>query len=61
MDNKTALSILKDYQEWRRYNGPIAESPPMPDPKVIGMAIDQAIAVMESVTSCNKPKEYYGG
>ena len=61
MDRKTALEVLKDYQEWRRYNGPITDSPPMPDPKVIGQAIDVAIGVLQSVTNGNKLKEYYGG
>ena len=59
MDRKTALEVLKDYQQWRRYNGPITDSPQMPDPKIIGEAIDVAI---EALQESNKPtKEYYGG
>ena len=60
MDRKTALEVLKDYQSWRRYDGPITDSPDMPDPKIIGDAIDVAIETLEGSTP--KPiKEYYGG
>lgn len=60
MDRKTALEILKDYQYWRRYNGQIPDSPPMPDPRIIGQAIDVAIHELERL--CQEPplKEYYG-
>ena len=54
MDNKTALSVLTDYQEWRRYNGPITDSPPMPDPKVIGMAIDKAIETLRAIVGADE-------
>lgn len=60
MDRKTALEVLKDYQYWRRYNGPITDSPQMQDPKIIGMALDVAIHELERL--CQEPplKEYYG-
>lgn len=60
MDRKTALEVLKDYQYWRKYNGPITDSPQMQDPKIIGEAIDVAIHELERL--CQEPpeKEYYG-
>lgn len=59
MDRKTALEVLKDYQYWRRYDGPITDSPQMQDPKIIGEAIDVAIEALTCLTS--KPdREYYG-
>jgi len=60
MDRKTALEVLKDYQYWRRYDGPITDSPQMQDPKIIGEAIDVAIHELERL--CQEPpeKEYYG-
>lgn len=60
MDRKTALEVLKDYQYWRRYDGPITDSPQMQDPKIIGQAIDVAIHELERL--CQEPpeKEYYG-
>lgn len=38
-----AIQLLKDYNHWRRFNGEIAKSPPMPKPKDIGIAIDLVI------------------
>lgn len=62
MDKKQALEILQDYQEWRRYDGPMDESPAMQDPKVIGQAIDVAISLLKEQVENKKPqKEYYGG
>lgn len=60
IDRKTALEVLKDYQYWRRYDGPITDSPQMQDPKIIGEAIDVAIHELERL--CQEPpeKEYYG-
>lgn len=60
MDRKTALGVLKDYQYWRRYDGPIEDSPDMPNPTIIGKAIDVAIHELERL--CQEPpeKEYYG-
>lgn len=60
MDRKDALKVLKDYQSWRRYNGPIEDSPDMQNPTIIGEAIDVAIHELERL--CQEPplKEYYG-
>ena len=59
MDRKTALEVLKKHQAWRRYNGPIEDSPDMQDPAIIGKAIDVAIEALICLTS--KPdREYYG-
>lgn len=60
MDRKTALEVLKDYQYWRRYDGPITDSPQMQDPKIIGEAIDVAIHELERL--CQEPpeREFYG-
>ena len=60
MDRKTALEVLKDYQQWRRYDGPIEDSPDMQDPAIIGKAIDVAIHELERL--CQEPpkREFYG-
>ena len=59
MDRKTALEVLKDYQQWRRYNGPIEDSPDMQDPAIIGKALDVAIEALICLTATVQ-KEYYG-
>lgn len=59
MDRKTALEVLKDYQYWRRYDGPITDSPQMQDPAIIGQAIDVAIEALVCLTSV-PDKEFYG-
>lgn len=59
MDRKQALQILIDYNNWRRYDGPITDSPQMQDPKIIGEAIDVAIEALICLTS-KVEKEYYG-
>ena len=62
MTKKQALEILKDYQEWRRYDGPMVESPPQPIPSLVGQAIDLAISLLKEQVENKKPqKEYYGG
>lgn len=60
MDRKTALEVLTAYQVWRRYNGPIEDSPDMPNPTITLEAIDVAIHELERL--CQEPpeKEYYG-
>lgn len=60
MDRKTALEVLKDFQSWRRYNGPITDSPQMQDPKIIGEAIDVAIHELELLCQEKNDREYYG-
>ena len=61
MDKKQALEILQDYQEWRRYDGPMVESPPQPIPSLVGQAIDTAIQALSEQVEPKKQKEYYGG
>ena len=46
MDIKEAREILIKANLWRRYDGPIDKGPKMPDPKVLGIAIDTAIEYM---------------
>ena len=60
MDRKTALEVLKDYQYWRRYNGPIEDSPDMPNPTIIGQALDVAIHELERLCQKKPDREYYG-
>ena len=55
-----ALDVLEDFQEWRRYDGPIPDSPPQPDPYVVGKAIDSAIAILKGLVS-EPQRDYYGG
>jgi hypothetical protein len=40
-------ALLRQHQEWRRFDGEWTDSPPMLDPKVIGQAIDAAIRIIE--------------
>ena len=61
MTKKQALEILQDYQEWRRYDGPMVESPPQPIPSLVGQAIDLAISLLKEQVEPKKQKEYYGG
>ena len=46
MTRADALKILRDYQRWRRDEdgGDDAPSIPMPEPRLIGLALDVAIA-----------------
>jgi len=48
MEIKEAIRLLKDYNHWRRYDGEISESPKMPNPKQIGIAIDLIIGNFEN-------------
>jgi hypothetical protein len=41
-----AIKILREHNQWRRFNGDTRDSPPMQDPKLIGEAIDFAIEYM---------------
>ena len=59
MNRKTAIEVLKDYQEWRRFDGPMPDSPPQPDPFIVGEAIDFAIRVL-SEKGAKPEREYYG-
>ena len=40
MTYQEAISILRQHNIWRRYDGPIADTPEMVDPKTLGEAID---------------------
>lgn len=46
MDRSKAIEVLRGYNAWRRYGGPIGEGPAMPDPKEVGEAVDFAIKYM---------------
>lgn len=48
MTREQTIEILSAFNAWRRYDGPIGEGPVMPGPKEIGMAIDSAIAILQS-------------
>lgn len=66
MTHKQALRILRQFQEWRRYDGPTNEDladcgllssfkekvslPVQPQPKAIGKALDVAIKVLAAGT-----------
>ena len=41
-----AREVLIRYNTWRRYNGPLEQTPLQPEPKEIGEAIDVAIEVL---------------
>lgn len=41
-----ARKILVRYNAWRRYDGPLEQTPTQPEPKEIGEAIDLAISVL---------------
>lgn len=58
MDRKTALEVLKDFQEWRCNTEPT--SPLLIDKELLDQAIDVAIHELERL--CQEPpeKEYYG-
>jgi hypothetical protein len=60
MDRKTALEVLKNYQTWIRCDVTIEASPDMPNPTIIGQALDVAIRELERL--CQEPpkREYYG-
>ena len=43
MELAEAIRILEEYQAWRRFDGELADSPDMPNPKRVGVAIDVAL------------------
>jgi len=47
MTRQEAISILRQHNAWRRYDGPIGEGPEMVDPKALGEAIDVVCDAME--------------
>lgn len=46
MTKAEAREVLIRYNAWRRYNGPLDQTPLQPEPKEIGEAIDVAIGVL---------------
>ncbi len=44
MKEKEAIEVLVKFNEWRRFDGEINDSPNMPDPKIIGIAIDTVLS-----------------
>ena len=46
MTKAEAREVLIRYNAWRRYNGPLEQTPLQPEPKEIGEAIDVAIEVL---------------
>lgn len=49
MELKEAIQLLKDHNNWRRYDGEISESPKMTDPKKLGIAIDKVVNEFENL------------
>ena len=48
MNAAECASLLRQFNEWRRFDGEIdEEGPAMPHPKSIGFAIDMAIRLIE--------------
>lgn len=41
-----ARKVLERYNNWRRYDGPLEQSPTQPEPKEVGEAIDVAIEIL---------------
>ena len=47
-DSSECVKLLRQFNEWRRFDGEIDEDgPAMPHPKSIGFAIDMAIRLIE--------------
>ena len=46
MTKAEAREVLIRYNAWRRYDGPLDQTPLQPEPKEIGEAIDVAIEVL---------------
>lgn len=46
MTTAEAREVLIRYNAWRRYDGPLEQTPLQPEPKEIGEAIDVAIGVL---------------
>lgn len=47
MTPREAAAILRQHNEWRRYDGPDEDHPPMLPPKLIGEAMDIAAKYIE--------------
>ena len=47
MNATECIAMLRQFNEWRRWDDDDAPSPAMPHPKAIGLAIDAAIRLIE--------------
>lgn len=59
MELKEAIQVLKDHNNWRRYDGEISESPKMTDPKKLGVAIDTVVNEFENLFISGVVKSFY--
>ena len=59
-DSSECVALLRQFNEWRRFDGEIdEEGPAMPHPKSIGFAIDMAIRLIEQRDELQKKWDYY--
>ena len=49
MTPSEAAEILRQLNEWRRFNGDWFEGPPQPEPHKVGLAIDVAVKCLEGM------------
>lgn len=54
MSPSECAKLLRQHQEWRRFDGDIPDTPPMLSPKVIGEAIDAAIRIVDQFVELNE-------
>lgn len=54
MTTKKAIEVLRRFNAWRRYDGPLGEGPSMPDPKEVGVAIDVACVTLAALLEKDK-------
>ena len=47
MEKKEVIDVLKKHNEYRQYRGELDKSPPMVEPKKLGIAINKAIELLE--------------
>ena len=57
-DSSECVKLLRQFNEWRRFDGEIdEEGPTMPHPKSIGFAIDMAIRLIEELADMTEQVE----
>ena len=57
-DSSECVKLLRQFNEWRRFDGEIdEEGPAMPHPKSIGFAIDMAIQLIEELADMTEQVE----
>ena len=49
MTREQAIQVLRQHNEWRRYNGAIGQGPQPTDPKTLGIAIDTACDLLANL------------